>query len=122
MSNRTLTGILLALTTCAAAITPVMAQYYVNPYNGYGNPYHNPITTITPIEVTLPVTRMDTFLVIITVIRHGMLAIGAGIGAAVGLLRPTTDTDTTTRKHPGAIQICVPVDFYNCNSTWRESW
>lgn len=43
MSNKTISRILLALITSLAAITPVLAQYYVNPYGGpYGGPFGSP--------------------------------------------------------------------------------
>jgi hypothetical protein len=38
MSHRTKSGILLALVASVATITPVLAQYYVNPYR---HPYYN---------------------------------------------------------------------------------
>jgi hypothetical protein len=76
MSSRTITGVLLALITSAVAISPVLAQFYVNPnnnpyynnyayrgyapYGGYG--YNRPSHTARNV------------------------AIGAGIGAAIGLL------------------------------------
>lgn len=80
MSNKTITGSLLALITSVAAISPVLADYYVNPYH---QPYYNnnEYRGYAPYDaygyVPRPEHRSHTF-------RN--VAIGAGIGAAIGLL------------------------------------
>jgi hypothetical protein len=80
MSNRTITGMFLALITSVVAITPVLAQFYVNPYNTpYGNPYYNNYAY----RGYAPYGGYGYY-------HHNHtgrdVAIGAGIGAAVGLL------------------------------------
>lgn len=80
MSKRRITGVLLALITSAVAFIPVSAQVYVTPYgNPYGNPYYNNYAYrgYAPYGAYGYYRRNHTA-------RN--MAIGAGIGAAVGLL------------------------------------
>jgi len=74
MSNRKITGVLSALIISLAAISPVFAQYYVNPY---GNPYYNGYAyrAYAPYGAYGYCRPSHT-------IRN--VAVGAGVGAAVG--------------------------------------
>jgi hypothetical protein len=83
MSNKTITGILLALVTSVAAIAPALAQYYVN-VGPYGNPYYNNYAYrgYTPCDSYGYVPR-HYYTARNVAIGAG---IGAGVGAAIGLL------------------------------------
>jgi hypothetical protein len=88
MNIRISTGILLALITSALAMAPVLAQFYVNPYNSpynspYANPYGNPYYNNYNYRGYAPYGAYGYNRHYHTV-RN--MAIGAGIGAAVGLL------------------------------------
>ena len=86
MRKRTITAMLLALITGAAATLPVSAQFYVNPYNAYptpyGSPYGNPYYNGYGYRGYAPYGGYGYY--------HNHVgrdvAVGAGLGAAIGLL------------------------------------
>lgn len=80
MNNRKITGILLTLITGAAAIAPVFAQVYVNPY-GYA-PYAHPYYNHYAYRGYAPCGAYGYCPPPNHTVRN--VAIGAGVGAAVG--------------------------------------
>ncbi len=107
MSNNKVTGILLALVTSLATITPASAQYYVNPHghhhgyaygNVYGNPYGNPYGNLYGNPYHQPYYNDYNYRGYAPYDAYGYVpryhrshtvrnvAIGAGVGAGVGAL------------------------------------
>jgi len=97
MSNRTVTGILLALAAGVFAITPVLAQgFYVNPGNPYGDPYASPYGSPYASPYGNPYYNNYAYRGYAPPGAYGYyhhrnhtvrdMAIGAGIGAGIGLL------------------------------------
>ena len=85
MNKRAISGILLALITSALATTPVLAQFYVNPYNNpYAVPYGNPYYNNYAYRGYAPYGAYGYYHHRNHVYRN--MAIGAGIGAGIGLL------------------------------------
>ncbi len=89
MSNRTVNRILLALTASVFAIAPVLAQgFYVNPGNPYNepyaSPYGNPYYNNYAYRGYAPPGAYGYYHHRDHTVRN--MAIGAGIGAAIGLL------------------------------------
>jgi len=85
MRNRAITLTFLALLTSVVAITPVLAQFYVNPYNSpYNSPYGDPYYNNYAYRGYAPAYNYGYYPHHNHVGRD--VAIGAGIGAAVGLL------------------------------------
>jgi len=89
MSKRVFTGVFFALISGVFAITPVMAQgFYVNPHDHYGtpygNPYGNPHYNNYNYREYAPYQQYGYRRAPNHTVRN--VAIGAAIGAAVGLL------------------------------------